>query len=620
VRLKTEPISERGFILPSVLLIGLGVLLIGASLIQSSTSIRSSIENKYYNDIAREAAEAGVVYARYCLKESSTTSQTWGPSAARPNLSPSTACDGADMIRKLTSLTGDPNAPSTFTVGDSEVSAANSMVINASGSSRRANSRAETIASFSTAEKTAIAPPSLSFSNITFGYHFYSPFGSNDEGAFYGVLGSDGHYRMAGENGMGQLGNKTTTNSIVPTQFAIPSPKIAKQAFSSFLSLGFDMFVVMTDGTVYGAGANDSGQLGNDPITARVSNPMPFRIPGYEKARYVAVKGEQTYVITESNYVYSAGNCASGLLGTGCSSGSFSMPAQVQGLPTPDSTNPNTIPDEMTLDANTVILRTQGGQVYGWGANQSGMFGTGNYIGSTVAMQLGTFGKPGYPLAKQVRTDGDSLYVLDSNGDVWVAGRNSFGELGTPPSSDVLNFTRFPIPAGAAQLATDQWSIIIRMSNGDVYGAGLNTSGELGNGTSGWNTTAPTKVQLNGKQAKFIYNTSTGDNNANYNTTLMIMTDGSVWGMGSNYYGQLGTGSNGVTVNSVPLPMKIVNGVTASAVDVKSGLGTTIILLDTGSYMTVGNNKYGQLGNGTTTEADTPIIPQYFKTIPAYLF
>ena len=73
--------------------------------------------------------------------------------------------------------------------------------------------------------------------------------------------------------------------------------------------------------------------------------------------------------------------------------------------------------------------------------------------------------------------------------------------------------------------------------------------------------------------------------------TLFLKSDGSLWGMGDNRYGQLGNGTNG----AANFPEQILaSNVTAIA----AGGYHTLFLKSDGSLWAMGNDQYGQLGDG----------------------
>ncbi len=81
---------REGFTLPTVLLssiIMISVLLAGLQLAIASSN---ALKAQYYNQLAREAAESGLVYAQACLAENNDVAQ-WTTKA----LTPSTDCAGA---------------------------------------------------------------------------------------------------------------------------------------------------------------------------------------------------------------------------------------------------------------------------------------------------------------------------------------------------------------------------------------------------------------------------------------------------------------------------------------------------------------------------------------------
>ncbi len=78
-------------------------------------------------------------------------------------------------------------------------------------------------------------------------------------------------------------------------------------------------------------------------------------------------------------------------------------------------------------------------------------------------------------------------------------------------------------------------------------------------------------------------------------SSLALKSDGSVWSVGSNYYGQLGLGDT--TSRTSFTQTNLTSGVTAIA----AGSGFALALKSNGSLWVTGYNNYGQLGLGDTT-------------------
>ena len=86
---------------------------------------------------------------------------------------------------------------------------------------------------------------------------------------------------------------------------------------------------------------------------------------------------------------------------------------------------------------------------------------------------------------------------------------------------------------------------------------------------------------------------------AGYYGTAILKTDGSLWMWGNNRYGQLGDG----TTTTRTTPVKVMTGVK----DVSAGWNHTAILKTDGSLWMCGINYDGTLGDGTRTKRSTPV-------------
>ena len=85
------------------------------------------------------------------------------------------------------------------------------------------------------------------------------------------------------------------------------------------------------------------------------------------------------------------------------------------------------------------------------------------------------------------------------------------------------------------------------------------------------------------------------------NHSLILKTDGTLWACGDNTYGQLGDGTT--TNRSTPIQVKSV----ANIQSVAAGYDYSLILKNDGTIWACGNNVYGQLGDGTTNSHSTPL-------------
>lgn len=604
---RTSQRAPYGFALPAVLITCLALMIVILSSMQTASSLRSSIDDQYYQRIAREAAESGATYAVSCLSKSGYV-QTW-----TAPLEQSENCDGSAASPGVGSLSVQADTNSGFKVGDVEGRADGATIVTSVGTAQRLVDGSSTVFKTYTVTVKRIASASaVQFKGVTFGY-YYSP----QNGAFYVVRSADGQLLAAGSNDYGQLANPAanTDNAIKPTQVVLPTGKKAAEAYTNFLSLGYDLFVKTTDGQVWGAGLNDKGQLGNKTTGGATPTMQQFVLPDGESATYVSTLGNSTFVLTDKGNIYAAGNCDKGSLGTGCSSGSVSSPQRVA-LP-PVTSDPNTVPDAyMVNDSRTVFVKMKGGRVYGWGANDCGQLATGDTNNASLPTKIKDFGDDGQPKATKMALDGCTFYAVDDAHNAWSTGGNFAGQMGAGLSGN--NYTdrgmhKVLIPdseGGVVDVSSDQFFATFQTTSGQVYGAGLNDAGQLGD-TTMTDRNTPVRFRLpSGVSAVQTYNSSLGyAESGRLNDTFVIGDDGKVYGAGGNLYGQLGIGNN--DTQAKPVPMQVIDGDGVKAQDIKYGFGTTIVLTQDGRYFTVGNNQYGQLGNGSTKNTNRPAEAQY---------
>ena len=120
---------------------------------------------------------------------------------------------------------------------------------------------------------------------------------------------------------------------------------------------------------------------------------------------------------------------------------------------------------------------------------------------------------------------------------------------------------------------------MILKTDGTLWGFGRNSVGQLGDGTNIYRDT-PVKIM------EGVRSVSAGSVH-----TMILKTDGTLWACGSNEYGQLGLRRE--TTKSFT-PVKIMEGVRS----VSAGYNHTMIVKTDGTLWSCGENYFGQLGNG----------------------
>jgi alpha-tubulin suppressor-like RCC1 family protein len=130
-----------------------------------------------------------------------------------------------------------------------------------------------------------------------------------------GALMADGAYYNWGYNQVGQLGDRTTTDSAVPVQVALPGPVDQVFQGGSGAKNG-QTIAILANGTLWTWGNGTHGQLGNGGITSS-KTPIRIVLPGGARAAKVASGGYASYAIDQSGKLWSWGRNDDGQLGTG---------------------------------------------------------------------------------------------------------------------------------------------------------------------------------------------------------------------------------------------------------------------------------------------------------------
>jgi alpha-tubulin suppressor-like RCC1 family protein len=239
---------------------------------------------------------------------------------------------------------------------------------------------------------------------------------------------------------------------------------------------------------------------------------------------------------------------------------------------------------------------TSGGGVWAWGAGDDGELGDGTRSSyETTAVQVE------FPAGVKIASlpnpmPFDAALAIDSRGDAWGWGLDVSGDLcGT---GQVVVRPR-EIPLSDVTLATGARMHSLFDSHGHVYACGSGADGVLGNGTTNSSSTPTAIVGLPGAGRVTVLTSSWEGSGA-------LMSNGDYYDWGYNPAGQLG---DGTTANSyVPVEVKL-NAAVRQIFQGGSGSsnGQTITILTNGSVWAWGDNEKGQLGNGTTKNADVPV-------------
>lgn len=436
---------------------------------------------------------------------------------------------------------------------------------------------------------------------------------------------TDNNVYAAGVCDYGMLGTNYTisgcADQATPVRVNLPTPTSDPNTIpTNNITVDRDnVYVRMAGGRVYGWGINDWAQLGTD---AFVSSSTPIQLGTYgdsgsPKATQISTDGASLYVLDSTGHVNSIGRNDSGQMGTDV------MSLRLTG---PSKCLDNKSADGVTMQFYT--CNGSGAQVYEYRIADKSIYNpnSGKCIDNTnadkVSIRLGTCNGT---VAQQYVWDPSAGTFFNANANKCIDNKNGDGlniQLATCNGSGYQSFiayngsfTPFDMTGFTGTITkmwTDQGSLSVLTTKGEVWSAGYNTKGQFGSGTTG--SYVPTPVKFNMPvTATDIYEALGGDLSI-YQNLYAVGSNGKVYGAGANTFGQLGNGTTSASV-STPVAMSVIDGTSIVANQVITGYGTTIVFTTNGSVYTVGHNDSGQLGDGTTTNRSTPIKAQYVNNL-----
>ena len=263
------------------------------------------------------------------------------------------------------------------------------------------------------------------------------------------------------------------------------------------------------------------------------------------------------------------------------------------------------------------------GKVYTWGSNSYGQLGNGSETTTYTSVPICISEVEDSPLKGKNIVDiygSSTMIARDSDGKLYSWGYNKYGELGngtTANSSMPICISNIENSTLKGKNIVDIYgggsTMIAKDSNGKLYSWGYNY-GRLGNGTTD-DSSMPICISdiegstLKGKNIVDVY----------YNTYKMIAKDsnGKLYSWGDNDYGQLGDGTT--TDSSMPICISDIENSPLrekNIVKIYREENSIIVKDSSGKLYTWGENDYGQLGDGTTTNSSMPICISDMENSP----
>lgn len=389
------------------------------------------------------------------------------------------------------------------------------------------------------------------------------------------ALTTGGGVKCWGQNAYGQLGDGTTTDRTAPVNVSGLTSGVAS------ISAGEQHSCARTTGG--GAkcwGTNSNGQLGDNTTTQRLT---PVYVNGLTSGVTAIAAGNfHTCALITNGGMKCWGKNNVGQLGDGTTTQSLT-PVDVSGLTSGVAL--------LSPGLSHTCARVSGGWVKCWGENYTfGRLGDGTTVQRTTAINISGLTNGGSPL----ETGGFHTCSITASRGAKCWGANGNGQLGDGTTTQRLTPVNVSgLTSGVASISAGYLHTCALTTAGGVKCWGNNGNGQLGDATT---TQRLTPVFVSGLTSGVIAVT-TGSRH-----TCALTTGGGVKCWGQNSYGQLGDGTT--TQRLTPV---YVSGLTTGVIAISAGEQHTCALTTSGGVKCWGDNTYGQLGDGTTTQRLTPV-------------
>ncbi len=270
------------------------------------------------------------------------------------------------------------------------------------------------------------------------------------------------------------------------------------------------------------------------------------------------------------------------------------------------------IPAQLIIASDHTVVVNGDRTLWAWGSNRYGQIGNGIRTPAPCPTPTQVLWSSGTStrFSDVIATAAGAHHTLAvrADGSVWAWGRNDSGQVG-----DRTRVHRsLPVQVGRltdiVSVAAGRSHSVALREDGTVWAWGANDSGQLGNGVVGSRSRGrPVQVHGSGNVGFLsdIVAIAAGGSH-----TLALSKDGTVWSWGYDSRGELGHG--GTVIDDVTGMRLLATGVPGLVAGLEgiaaiaAGIAYSIALKTDGTIWAWGRNDSGQLGDGTTTDRNTP--------------
>lgn len=370
------------------------------------------------------------------------------------------------------------------------------------------------------------------------------------------LSGKPGDLSSWGRNRNGQLGDGTYDDRFNLSSVSNMSGVVAVATGGD--DYGVFSLALLSDGTVWAWGKNYDGVLGDGTWNERI---RPVPVVGLTRITAIAAGSGHSLALDADGIIWSWGTNRYGQLGDG-TFGDHNSPVKVSGL------------------TNVVAIAAGGfhslalmadGSVRSWGYDYYGQLGNGTFANKNNPVQvMGVDGIGTLDGVVAIAGGSQQSVALKSDGTVWTWGENLYGELGVGRTDHFSS--EYPIqvkdPDGnrflgeVVAIASKNQHTLALTSDKTVWAWGYNGDNELGaTTTAGCNPYYPSPCSPLPVQVRNMTNV-TAVIAGGYHS-LALKEDGTLWGWGANYRGQLAEDPYLLSNRIVPAPVSGLGNVLA---------------------------------------------------------
>ena len=311
------------------------------------------------------------------------------------------------------------------------------------------------------------------------------------------------------------------------------------------------------------------------------------RVPQINNIVQMASSWYNTIVLTKSGVVYGTGHIDYGELGSGLYDlserwglGSELYVTKFFKLNTGITGGVKRIAES----EGASYLLSNAGELFVAGRNTNGQLGLGTWsnTGRDGGFKKVTFA--GGVTIKDIAAGKNQSFILTTAGRVLATGVNNYGQLGVGDTNDRNNFipvTGIPNGEVVEQIVAGERHVVVKTVSGKIYASGSDSYGQI----------AGLGDQTSFKEIPFTFGTIKSISAGSF-TTFVLTTDGKLYACGYNGSGELGIGSTSNQSN-----LTLVTSV-SNVKEVHSYFEHSIVITNSGTLFVTGRNRYGQLGLG----------------------